>query len=68
MMQVNIKQFDVAMEVKTKGVELEIRDSSGQRGDLLITKSKLVWCPGKTTPEHGKKLSWEKFIAMMEEL
>ena len=65
-MNVEIKQFNVDMQVKTKGIELEVRDPSGaHRGDLVITKTKLIWCPGKTDPKNGHQVSWDKFIAMM---
>jgi hypothetical protein len=67
MMKVIVKDFNIDMEIKNRGIELEIKDTSGkQLGDLVIKKSQLIWCPGKTTPKYGKKLGWDKFIAMME--
>ncbi len=67
-MKVNIKKFDVEMAIRNSGVELEVRDRSGNRqlGDLVITKSKVIWCPGRTRPEHGRAVTWEKFIQMMD--
>jgi len=57
-MNVSIKQFGISMEIKTKGMELEVKDSGGkQLGDLVITKTRLIWCPGKTTPRKGKRSS-----------
>ena len=68
-MKVNIKSFNVDMEIKQKGVELEIRKPDGKfLGDLLITKTRVVWCPGKTDPAHGKSISWDKFIKLMDDL
>lgn len=66
-MKVKIKQFDVEMEIKTKPIELDIRKPNGSRlGDLVINKSSLIWCKGKTTPGNGVKVSWGKFIQWME--
>lgn len=66
-MKVNIKQFDVNMELKNKGVELEIRDNDGShRGDLVVTKSKIIWCKGRTKRRNGKTISLQKFIQLME--
>lgn len=67
-MKVTIKSFDVAMELKNKGVELEIRDNDGKfLGDLVVTKTRLVWCKGKTSRDKGKKMPIKKFIEMMED-
>lgn len=66
-MQVKIKQFDVQMEIKNNGVELEVASPDGSHlGDLVITKSKLIWCKGRTRPENGESISWKKFIKLME--
>jgi hypothetical protein len=69
-MDVSIKSFDVAMDVKTKGIELEIREpNDGARlGDLIVTKSHLIWCAGKTKRENGKKMKWTEFIATVDAL
>ena len=46
-MQVLIKDFDVQMELKNNGIELEIRTPSGDHlGDLVITKTQLDECMG----------------------
>jgi len=39
--QVRVKQFVVDMEVKTSGIELEVRkpDGSAQIGDCYVTKT-----------------------------
>jgi hypothetical protein len=69
-MDVSIKSFDVAMNVKNNGIELEIREpNDGARlGDLIVTKSHLIWCAGKTKRENGKKLKWTDFIATVNSL
>jgi hypothetical protein len=67
-MNVTIKKFDVSMELKNKGVELEIRspDSQNHLGDLIVTKSKIIWCPGRTMRKNGKGVSFREFINWME--
>jgi hypothetical protein len=66
--KVSIKKFDIpALEVKTKGIELDIYDNDGQHlGDLVVSGARLVWCKGKTTPAKGKKITWKDFIEYME--
>lgn len=66
-MNVSIKNFDVEIKVKNKGIELDIYDNDGNHlGDLVVTKTKLIWCKGKTKPENGRPITWEKFIELME--
>lgn len=65
-MKVSIKNFSVAMELKTKGIELDVYDSAGEHlGDLVVTKSKLTWCKGRTATVNGKSITWEEFITYM---
>ena len=66
-MKVSIKSFDVAMEVKNKGIEIDICDNNGDHlGDLVVTKTKLIWCKGKKGRANGEEMTWENFIAYME--
>lgn len=66
-MIVKVKDFDVAMEVKNNGIELDVADPQGDHiGDLIVTKTKLIWCKGRTTRKHGKEITWADFIAFME--
>ena len=67
-MQVRFKKFDVEQVIKSSGVELEVRSADGKKqlGDLVITMTKVTWCPGKTTPANGITLTWDKFIELME--
>ncbi len=68
-MKVTVKNFDVAMEVKNKGIEFEVHSPDGEKhlGDVVLTKSGLVWCKGRTRAGNGIKISWKKFITWMEE-
>ena len=67
-MKVSIKSFDVNMDVKSKGIEFEVRDPKGNLlGDCYLTMTGLIWCRGKTAKKNGKRISWKKFIAQMEE-
>lgn len=55
------------MEIKNKGIELDVYDNNEQHlGDLVVTKTKLVWCHGKTSVENGKAISWNDFIEYMQ--
>lgn len=66
-MEVSIKEFNVNMALKNKGMELGVYDTKGNHlGDLQIGKAKLVWCKGKTTPENGIKVSWKELIEFFE--
>ena len=66
-MKVSVKDLSVSMEIKNKGVELDVYDSSNNHlGDFIVTKSGLIWCKGKTTSAKGKKIKWEEFIALMD--
>ncbi|MEX0801585.1 MAG: hypothetical protein WD379_10255 [Dehalococcoidia bacterium] len=66
-MQVKIKDFGIDLAIKNRGIELEVRDTAGkQLGDLVITKTQVIWCPGRTTPKNGKKVAWDRFIEMMD--
>lgn len=65
-MNVSIKNFNVAMEVKNSGIEFEIRSTTDVHiGDLVITKTSLIWCEGKTQRANGKKISLDEFRTLM---
>lgn len=67
-MKVTIKSFDVEMELKNKGIELEIRDTDETfLGDLIVTRTQVIWCPGKTARQNGHSVAIHKFIEWMEE-
>lgn len=65
-MQVSIKGFDVEMKIKNKGIELDVYKGDTHLGDLVITKSELIWCKGRTKRENGEKITWTRFIEFME--
>jgi hypothetical protein len=66
-MKVAIKSFDVGMDIKNNGIELEVKDTSGkQLGDLIITKTQVIWCSGKTTRANGISVKWQDFIQLMQ--
>ena len=67
-MKVSIKSFDVEMELKNKGIELDVYSPDGETylGDLVVTRSGLTWCKGRVKKENGVKVTWEEFIAWME--
>ena len=68
-MKVTIKRFNVTMDVKNSGIEFEVRSPNGKEhlGDLVLTKSSLIWCPGQTRPKYGHKMDWNTFIKIMTE-
>lgn len=68
-MQVTIKSFDLDIDIKNKGIELDVysADGSDHLGDLVITKSQVIWCDGRKSRENGIKVSWTEFIKLMKE-
>ncbi len=69
-MDVAIKSFDVEMDVKNKGIELEIREpnNGAKLGNLVVTKGHLIWCAGKTQLANGKKIKWADFIGLANDV
>ena len=67
-MKITIKRFNVHMEIKNKGIEFEVRSPDGREhwGNLILTKSALIWCPGQVPPKHGHKVDWKSFIKLVE--
>ncbi len=66
-MQVLIKSFNVNMDVKSSGVEFEVRspDRKQQLGDCYLTMTGLIWCKGKTEKKNGVKIKWDDFTTIM---
>ena len=65
-MQVYIKDVSAEMELKTKGAELGIYDTSNKHlGDLIVKKAGLEWCKGRTRRGNGVRVTWKKFISMI---
>jgi hypothetical protein len=68
-MRVSIKDLAVRpMDIKNKGVELDVYNGSEHLGDLVITKTVVIWCKGKTTRKKGIKVKWPAFIKMIENI
>ncbi|SYZ74418.1 conserved hypothetical protein [Candidatus Zixiibacteriota bacterium] len=66
-MRVKIKNLGVQPQIKKKGIEFGISDAVGRHlGDLVINQRHLIWCKGKTSSSRGKKVTWDSFIANME--
>ena len=67
-MKVGIKQFHVEMELKNKGMELEVRNNNNDHlGDLIVGKANVEWCDGRTRAGNGVRKSWEELIAFFEQ-
>jgi hypothetical protein len=65
-MKVSVKDFYVDMEIKNKGIELDVSGPDGKHlGDLTVTKTRLIWCQGKTHSKNGNSVTWEEFITYM---
>lgn len=66
-MKVAIKSFDVEMNIKSNGIELEVRSPQNKHlGDLYVTMTQLIWCKGRTTRAKGVAVEWPEFIRGME--
>ena len=65
-MNISIKDFDVEMEIKNKGIELDVYNGKDYLADLVITKTQLIWCKGKTSRKNGVSVKWNDFIEYME--
>jgi hypothetical protein len=66
-LDVRIKDLTVAMELKNKGMELEVRDAKGTHlGDLYISRGAIEWCTGKTRRGGGTQKSWDDLIGWYE--
>ena len=62
-MKVSVKELNAAIELKTKGMALEVLDNNGAlQGSLIVTGTGVVWCKGKSNPDKGVKISWTKLI------
>ena len=66
-MKINVKSFNVDMQVKSSGIEFEVRskDDQEQLGDCYLTMTGLTWCKGKTSKKKGTMVSWDDYITIM---
>lgn len=68
-MDVNIKELQVEMPIKNNGITLSVASNDGKHiGNLIVTKTSLIYCAGKTQKENGVKIKWEDFIKYTESL
>lgn len=55
------------MDLKNKGIEIDVdKPDETFFGDLVVTKTGLIWCKGKTNRKNGVKVSWSDFNEWME--
>jgi curli biogenesis system outer membrane secretion channel CsgG len=52
--------------VTAKDLEIVVRTGAGKLGTLLISKGNVEWLP-RGNFVNKKRLSWEKFAALLEE-
>ena len=59
-MDVKVKNFNVDMNIKAKGLELEVRNPGGTAhlGDCFVTMTGITWCKGRTTKKNVVAVSW----------
>ncbi|WP_313818756.1 hypothetical protein [Cupriavidus sp.] len=63
-MKVKVKDLSVDMELKNNGMELQIHDNNDVHlGDLVVNKSRLEWCDGRTRVGNGVQIAWKDFVA-----
>ncbi len=54
-----IKDLSVNMNVKTNGIEFDVFDGR-HIDDLIVTKTGLIWCEGRTSRANGRKIAWQE--------
>ena len=65
-MLVRITPHELDMEIKNKGITIAVADTRNKHvGNLIITKTKLIWCDGKVRQQNGIPVTWEKFPGLM---
>jgi len=65
-MKVEIDKLGLNMEVHARGMKLLVHDRKQLKGSLYITRTGMIWCPGKMAEKNGKTISWADFIKRME--
>jgi hypothetical protein len=62
-MKVKIKDLSAEIELKNNGMELQVHDNEDNHlGDLIVNKTRLEWCDGRTRAGNGIQISWKDFI------
>ena len=54
-----IKDFSVNMDIKNNGIEFDV-SNNGHIGDLIVTKTGIIWCEGRTQRAQGRKITWQQ--------
>ena len=66
-MKVSVKTFAISLDIKNKGIEIDVSDTQGKHlGDLWVTNTELIWCKGRKSRINGERVKWEDFMQMME--
>jgi hypothetical protein len=67
-MNVSIKDFQVEMQLRNNGIELEIRTPQNEHlGDFYLGRGAVEWCKGKKARGNGVRKNWHELIAFFEE-
>ncbi len=65
-MKVEIKDFAVDLQVKSKGLEFEVRKPDGTfLGDLVVTNTQVIWCLGKTDRKNGVSVKLQDLMQIL---
>ena len=68
LMEVVITDLGIPLEVKTRGIDFEVRDNSGSLlGHLKLTSTKLEWRNRGIHRGNGIEIEWEDFIELMND-
>ncbi len=67
-MIVKVKELNVEMDVKSKGITFGIADTKGKHlGNLILTNTGLKWLEGKKSIKNAKVIPWEEFVEYVED-
>ncbi|CAM5424860.1 hypothetical protein [Eoetvoesiella caeni] len=62
-MKVKVKELNAEIELKNSGMELQIHSNVGKHlGSLVVNKTRVEWCDGRTRAGNGVQISWQAFI------
>jgi hypothetical protein len=64
--EVYVKDLTLDFTLRNKGMELGVWDGKTFLGDLIVTKTGLIWCKGRTPRKNGVKVTWAEFSEWME--
>lgn len=61
-MEVQMKKITSPITIGTKGngVVFQVKDGDKHLGDLVVTRSRMEWCPGRTKEGNGYPVPWRK--------